>query len=102
MDKFCKAVQNLLLLCNLHVQYYNDNIKKHVTIFTVSCSDTVMAILSHDDGFKALQLKTKSLTKKSWKEKSLNEILISWIKKSAIDKGNSLTPMELLIKHLPG
>ena len=74
--------------------------KQHVII--VIRSDTVMAILSHDDGFKALQLKTKSLTKKSWKEKSLNEILISWIKKSAIDKGNSLTPMELLIKHLPG
>lgn len=66
---------------------------------TMSYSDTVMAILSHENGLDALRF--KKMSSESKKSKSLKDNLKSWIDTSLKEKKH-LTPMRMLIEHLPG
>ena len=74
---------------------------------TMSYSDTVMAILSHENGLDALRFTKMSSKKdnlKSWMDKSLKE-KSKCLKESLMDKSSKekhFTPMRMLIEHLPG
>ena len=88
----------------IHVTYISS-----MSSSTVCYSDTVMAILSHEAGFEALRFRTKYDSTSTGSTKSdltpkTKSYLIPRAKSDVTHKTkrSDLTPMRMLIEHLPG